>query len=218
MRTVVLALLLLPLALAGACTPYTVAGTARPLARGERQRTSMFFVVPAGAKFAADSGTSSTAVPGFDVEQRFGVDDRSDVGLRITTMSGAVVSYKRRLDGPSDKEGTATALMLGGGFVNLFQHAHLEATLLTSGRDGGSVTPYGGLRAIQVIPLSSEAPKDTPTLGAFGGARFGSRNGGISVELGVFYDRSALGLRRNDVVIVPSVSLHGGSVRRFLPW
>lgn len=46
------------------------------------------------------------------------------------------------------------------------------------------------------------------------GTRFGSREGGVSVELGVFYDRSALGMRKNDLVVVPSVAFHGLSLRR----
>ncbi|HYW31238.1 MAG TPA: hypothetical protein VE869_06985, partial [Gemmatimonas sp.] len=126
---------------ASACTPYTVHTSARPMAKGESRRTSMLFVVPGGAQFDSDSesnsgGTESAAIPGFDIEQRWGLDERSDVGLRITTISGAIVSYKRRLDGPSDKDGAATALMLGGGFVNMGQHAHVEATLITSGREG----------------------------------------------------------------------------------
>ncbi|MES2524965.1 MAG: hypothetical protein V4617_19870 [Gemmatimonadota bacterium] len=218
MRSLILPLVALQLLFAGACTPYTVHSSARPLAQGESRRTSMFFVVPGGAKFESDSGggSASAALPGYDIEQRYGLDDRSDVGLRITTVSGAIVSYKRRLDGPSDKDSRATALMLGGGFVNLGQHAHFEATLITSGREGRSFTPYGGIRALQVVRMSTDVPNDKPTLGGFGGVRFGDNAAGISLELGVFYDRSALGLRRNDVVIVPSVSFSGGALRRMV--
>ncbi|HYW51246.1 MAG TPA: hypothetical protein VE861_11600, partial [Gemmatimonadaceae bacterium] len=120
----------------------------------------------------------------------------------------------RRLDGPSDKDGAATALMLGGGFVNMGQHAHVEATLITSGREGRSFTPYAGIRGLQVMPLSTTAPRDKPTIGGFGGVRLGDRDGGVSVELGVFYDRSALGLRRNDLVVVPSIGFQGGALWR----
>jgi hypothetical protein len=198
--------------LLGACTPYAVATTARPLARGERSFTQMLTVVPGGARFAGDSST--VAVPGIDFEQRIGLDDRTDIGVRIPTLSGAIVTWKRRLDAPSSRAGRATALLLGGGIVNLGQHAHLEATLVTSGDEASTVVPYGGLRALQVIPIASEAVSDSPTIGGFGGVRFGDRDGGVSLELGVFYDRSALKLRRGDLVIVPSVSLHGLSLLR----
>lgn len=200
-------------ALLGGCTPYAVATTARPLARGERSFTQMLTVVPGGARFAGDS--SDVAIPGYDLETRIGLDDRTDIGLRIPTMSGAIVTWKRRLDAADARAGRATAVLLGGGFVNLGQHAHLEATLVTSGDETSIVVPYGGLRALQVIPLSSEAVSDAPTIGGFGGVRIGDRDGGVSLELGVFYDRSALKLRRGDLIIVPSISLHGLPLSRW---
>jgi len=72
-------------------------------------------------------------MPGFDLEQRFGLDDRSDFGIRSQTMSGVIGTYKRRLTAVIDG---GTAIMLGGGFVNGAQHAHGEVTLITSGRGG----------------------------------------------------------------------------------
>ncbi len=154
-------------------------------------------------------------MPGFDLEQRFGLDDRSDFGIRSQTMSGVIGTYKRRLTAVIDG---GTAIMLGGGFVNGAQHAHGEVTLITSGREGGQVTPYGGIRALQVVPLSSVAVSDSPTIGGFGGIRLGQRDAGVSLELGVFYDRSALKLRRGDVVIVPAINVHGASLPKMLPW
>ncbi len=210
--------LLIPaqLFLSGACTPYTVASTARTVPQGERARTTVFYVVPGGARSADDS--SSVSMPGFDLEQRFGLDDRSDLGIRIPTMSGVIVTYKRRLTAVTDRDAGGTAIMLGGGFVNGAQHAHGEVTLITSGREGGQVTPYGGIRALQVAPLSSVAVSDSPTIGGFGGVRLGQRDAGVSLELGVFYDRSALKLRRGDVVIVPAINVHGASLLKMLPW
>ena len=195
-----------------ACTPYAVHTTAQPLLRGETSSGTIFTVVPAGAKI--DDSTSH-AMPSLDWERRSGLDDRSDVGLRINSASGAIVTYKRRLDGPTNKGGVGTALLVGAGFVNLGMHAHGEVTLITSATDSGrTVIPYAGVRAIQIVPLSTDAVSDKPTIGVFGGTRFGSREGGVSVELGVFYDRSALGLRRNDLVVVPSVAFHGLSFKR----
>jgi hypothetical protein len=136
--TATLLLLAVPLLLT-ACTPYAVATTARPLAPGERSESQIFTVVPAGAQFAGDSST--TSMPGLDLEQRFGLDERSDVGVRVPTFSGVIVNYKRRLDGVTEKPGAATGLMLGGGFVNYGQHAHLEATLIRSGSETGRIVP-----------------------------------------------------------------------------
>jgi hypothetical protein len=74
--------------------------------------------------------------------------------------------------------------------------------------------PYGGFRAIQVVPMSSTSVKDTPTVGAFAGIKAGGRNRGLSAELGVFYDRSALGLRSNNFIVVPSFAFHGDVFKR----
>lgn len=199
---------------ASACTPYAVHTTAQPLARGETSSGMIFTVVPAGAKI--DDSTNH-AMPSLDWERRSGLDERSDVGFRINSASGAIVTYKRRLDNANKSGGVATAIMAGAGFVNLGMHAHGELTLITSATDSGrTVIPYGGIRAIQIVPLSSDAVSDRPTIGVFGGTRLGSREGGVSVELGVFYDRSALGLRRNDLVVVPSVAFNGLSFKRLL--
>jgi hypothetical protein len=62
---------------------------------------------------------------------------------------------------------------------------------------------------MQVAPLNADAVHDRPTLGAFFGVRIGSTDFGVSPEVGVFYDHSALGVRRGDLVVVPAISLHG---------
>jgi hypothetical protein len=105
--------------------------------------------------------------------------------------------------------------------VNLGEHAHFEFTLLASGwdpqRSPGALdtvprrllVPYGGIRLMQVAPLNADAVHDRPTLGGFFGVRIGSTDFGISPEVGVFYDHSALGVRRGDLVVVPAISLHG---------
>lgn len=206
--------------LAAACTPYAVTTTARPLARGERMRTTTLTVVPGGAQWSSDTSgreNESIVIPGLDVEQRYGLDDRADLGVRVTSASGVIASYKRRLDGPTAQDTRATALIIGAGLVNFAQHAHGDITLITSGRESASMVPYGGIRALQVLPLSSVAVSDRPTVGAFSGIRWGGRSGGFSAELGVFYDRSALKLRRNQFIVVPSFAMHGAVLRRLLP-
>jgi hypothetical protein len=155
---------------------------------------------------------------GIDPEVRFGLDDRSDIGVRAPSFSGIVANYKRRLNGVSQAPGTATAIMVGGGLVNWGDHAHLEATLITSAEDNDRFTPYGGIRAMQVIPINKGAVHDSPTLGGFFGARIGTRTTGISPEIGVFYDHSALRLRKGNVLIVPAITIHGDFARFLLPW
>ena len=197
---------------ATACTPYAVHTTAQPLLKGEQTTGNIVTVVPKGARV---NDSVSKAMPSFDWERRRGLDDRSDVGLRINSFSGAIVSYKRRLDGATLKQSRATAILVGAGFVNAGEHAHGEITLITSAGDSTrSTMPYGGVRLIQIMPLSTNAVSDKPTIGVFGGTRLGGRDGGISLELGVFYDRSALGMRRNDLVIVPSIAFQGLSFKQ----
>ena len=107
--------------------------------------------------------------------------------------------------------------MVGGGLVNWGDHLHLEATLITSAAESDRFTPYGGIRAMQVIPISRGAVHDSPTLGAFLGTRIGSLTSGISPEIGVFYDHSALRIRKGNLLIVPSLTVHGDFGRFLLP-
>jgi hypothetical protein len=71
---------------------------------------------------------------------------------------------------------------------------------------------------MQVIPITKGAVHDSPTLGAVLGARIGSLTAGISPEIGVFYDHSALGLRKGNVLVVPAITVHGDFARFLLPW
>jgi len=222
------------LALVTACIPYTVGTTATPVAEGERAATVMMFAMPSvnlldSARADRPSSVSRLAVDG---EMRWGLDARSDFGVRYTSGTGVVVNYKRLLSDTGS--GTLVAIMPGAGIVNAAQHGHVELTLLASGREAGSprargrgsiaVAPYGGLRVMQVLPLAEGAVRDRPTAGAFFGARFGQLDFGVSPEIGVFYDHSAMRVRKRDVIVVPAISFHGerliaalGDVIRMLP-
>ena len=202
-------------ALATGCLPYTVASTARPVPPGERVRTATLYFLPN----AVDREGDSAAVPmrGADLEVRRGIDGRSDWGLRFTNGSGAVLSYKRMLGDPPPA-GAAVAVEGLGGIVNLGEHAMVGATLIASGREGGQVTPYGGVRVIQVAPLSRGAVHDAPSIGAFVGVRLGDRDDGVSPELGIFHDPSALHIRRGSILVVPSISMHRSALRRAVGW
>lgn len=189
------------------CIPLTVGSTAKPVPVGTTAHSTLAYFVPN----SFDDSINKRSYPryGVDNEVRFGFDDHSDIGVRIPSFSGIVANYKRRLNGVSQAPGAATAIMVGGGIVNWGEHAHLEATLITSAADNDRFTPYGGLRAMQVIPIERGAVHDSPTLGGFLGARIGTLAAGISPEIGIFYDRSALHLHKGNVLFVPAITVHG---------
>jgi hypothetical protein len=198
------------------CIPLTVGSTAQPVPVGTTVHSMSMYVVPN----SVDDSVDKRSFPryGVDPEVRFGLDDRSDIGVRAPSFSGIVANYKRRLNGVSQAPGAATAIMVGGGLVNWGDHLHLEATLITSAEDNDRFTPYGGLRAMQVIPINKGAVHDSPTLGGFFGARIGSLKAGISPELGVFYDHSALRIRKGNILFVPAITIHGDFGRFLSPW
>jgi hypothetical protein len=202
------------------CIPYTVGSTARPTPRGERTSTMSTWVLPSLGDTTFGQSTSHLMI---DYEMRWGIDDKSDAGFRATG-GGIILNYKRLLSGPASIYDVA--VMPGAGFVNLGNHAYFETTLMASKRPrtpsspeekkGPNVLPYFGLRVMQVAPLNSSAVHDRPTAGGFLGVRFGTTDFGVSPEIGVFYDHSALGVRKNDVVIVPAISVHGPELMRIL--
>jgi hypothetical protein len=196
------------------CIPLTVGSTAEPVPVGTTVHSTSMYVVPN----SVDDSINNRSFPryGVDPEVRFGFDERSDIGVRAPNFSGIVANYKRRLNGVSGAPGTATALMVGGGLVNWGDHLHMEATLITSAGDNDRFTPYGGIRAMQVIPINKGAVHDSPTLGGFFGARIGTRVAGISPELGIFYDHSALRIRKGNLLVVPAITIHGDFGRYLL--
>jgi hypothetical protein len=198
-----------------ACVPYTVGSTAQTVPRGEVRRAGTMYVIPNAVEVLGDSVSAS--LPGSDAEVRWGLTETTDLGLRIPSFSGAVLTAKHRLLGRAEPDAPALAVMGGAGFVNWGQHAHFELSLLASGRTNRSLTPYGGLRVMQVAPLSRGAVHDSPTAGGFFGLRIGDQVMGVSPEIGVFYDRSALGLREGRVIFVPALTVHGDALARILP-
>jgi hypothetical protein len=211
MRFAPVTALLAPLALLAlgsttACIPYTVGSTAQTIPQGQTSHTTSWYFIPNALKSPDDS--IAAPMYGVDNEWRHGVDGRSDVGVRVTP-AGVVVNYKHRMgDAPAGKAGVA--YMVGSGIVNGGEHLHLEATLIASGDESSGLMPYGGVRAMHVIPISSGAVTDRPTLGAFGGFQMGDASFTLRPELGVYYDHSALGLRKSNVIIVPAVTLQRG--------
>lgn len=199
---------------ASGCLPYAAGTTAHPVDESESPvaRTTVY-AVPDGLE-GIDTQDEEEAVGymGIDTEIRFGVGENSDVGVRVPGFAGAVVDYKHRIVG-SDDSRFAMALMGGTGFINYGQHWLFEATVLASGAEGATVTPYGGLRAMQTLPLSESAVSDTPVVGGFVGMQIGNRQFGISPEIGVYYDEPALGISNDDpVLFIPSITVHGRGI------
>lgn len=116
-RSITLALSCAPL-LVSACIPYTVATTAAPIPVGEMRHSTVMFVTP--LVDGRENETPPQWSPGLDHEMRFGVNARSDFGIRITSFSGLVFNYKRLLSDSSSR--VLVAVMPGAGFVNLLQH------------------------------------------------------------------------------------------------
>ena len=201
-RAVFAALLVLPSF--AACLPYSVGGSAQTVPANESTHSGTFYFVPNAVKLDEDS--VGLPMAGADFEWRHGLDARSDIGVRLLP-GGATTSYKRRFGADTSHRVGARAFAIGGGIVNWGEHALIEGTLMASGREDAALTPYGGVRVMQVIPITSGAPSDRPTIGVFGGLQIGNQSFSVRPELGVFYDHSTLGIRKNEVILVPAISL-----------
>jgi hypothetical protein len=60
---------------------------------------------------------------------------------------------------------------------------------------------------MQVIPMSRSAVRDTPSAGGYVGMRMRFGDMDVSPELGLYHDKSALGVRSTSYIIVPGVSV-----------
>lgn len=193
------------------CLPYPVATTAQPLPAGEAQRTASVYFIPNAISLRdeMDSARRAPSAPlrGSDLEYRRGIDSVSDIAVHIPAMSGIVIDYKRKLGGATDSAAAATALLVGAGVVNLAEHAYGEVGLVHSGRSVAGRVAYGGVRVMQVAPIAEGAVHDLPTAGGFVGVRIPMADLALSPELGLYYDHSALGVRRGDLLFVPSLSV-----------
>ncbi|HYW51140.1 MAG TPA: hypothetical protein VE861_11055 [Gemmatimonadaceae bacterium] len=214
-RVIGRAALLLPLAafLTG-CISYTVGQGAETAPVGQKVSSTSVNVVPG----TIDDDTP-TRRPSVDTEVRFGLDDRTDIGFRIATWSGFMATWKRQLtraDTATQVENRPrTSIMLGGGILNMGEHAGLEATLISSGKWTRTGQLYGAVRTAYVLPLSRTAIEDDPVVGASVGYLFGDRSYSIGPELGIYYDRSALGLNTSRILVIPSVVVRASGLRGF---
>jgi hypothetical protein len=196
------------------CISYTIGQGAETVPVNERATSSSMNYVP-GTLGDGDQETSTRRIS-VDSDVRFGVDDRTDIGVRINTYTGVMLTWKRQLGRPdtsSRPENRArSALMLGSGIVNMGEHGAVEGTLITSGPWTTVGQWYGGARITQVIPLSRTARHDDPVVGISIGHLFGDRESSIGPELGLYYDRSTLGLNSNRILVIPSIVIRKGGL------
>lgn len=203
------------------CLPYAVGMTAATVPRGDVVTgTSTSLVKGANALRRGDVVT----LPTFDVESRYGINTRTDYGVRVTSLSGVVGSLKRRLD--ANEAGASLAGQAEVGVVNLGQHVYGGVALMASTSEDRPTVLYGGARLMAVAPIVRDAVYDRPTAGGFAGMRVATASIDLYPELGVYHDHSALELRTSTWIVVPSLSLrlrsdhirHRPRVPRRPPW
>ena len=202
-----LAVLALALAASG-CVPYTVGGTPRTVAPRIVEPSAVLQIASARRDVDRDS-QARTNRPGLVVgnEARLGLDEASDVGVRLTGLGGVTATYKRRLSGAPGGD-AGTALVVGAGVIGL-SHVHAEATLVAASRPlGDRVYPYYGVRAQALAPFAADAVQTDPALGVFAGGRVGWPDLSLAPELGVFYSPSP-NRGESPWILVPSVTVRG---------
>lgn len=199
-----------------ACLPYALGSTAQTVAPQQTRTTATLWFMPNGIALRDSANSDGHTIPGVDAEVRLGINDHADFGIRVPSASGIVLSYRRRVAGAPHPDSAAISWQIGGGVVNLGEHALIEAGLLASGPTRDGVTWYGAARILQVAPLSSGAVHDQPSIGATIGAEIRVGDGGVLPELSIYHDPSALGIRRSQFIFVPAVSLRGSWLYTFL--
>ena len=189
------------------CISYTVGMGAETTAPGETSSSTSLNIVPGTLKDSLGGGP--TRRPSLDTEIRYGLDERTDIGFRLATYSGVIATWKRQLSRPDSsrviENRPRTSIMLGGGLINAGEHAAWEATLISSGRWTTAGQMYGAIRATQAVAVTGSARKDDPVIGAVLGYLLGTRESSFGPELGVYYDRSALGINTTRILVIPSI-------------
>ena len=201
-----------------ACIPYSVGSTARTVPKGTHEQAVTAFAVPQAASL---TGRPGSVAPGADAEVRYGVARDADVGLRIPSWSGAIVSYKHRFDVPpedaaADTCSTASSIF-GAGLLDWGRQGALEVTLVASAREDRPLVPYGGIHRVGVFPLSHMNSEYRAATGGFFGVRIGTRRLSIAPEVGVYHDESEPRVRGANITVVPSVTVRGDALAAFFP-
>ncbi len=197
------------LSLAG-CLPYTMGSTAATVEPHRVSRTLMMRRTERALSLKNDLDLLD-----IDAEFRTGIDERSDAGIRITSISGLTFSYKRRLLGERGAAGLAAQGELG--LLGMGEAGLAGVSAVASARESDFFTPYGGVRVLATAPFKSTTQSRPPAYGIFLGARVGSEFVGISPEFAFFHDRmrrdsattfGPIPTTGNGWLFVPSVTLH----------
>lgn len=194
-----------------ACYPYAVHSDGHTLAPSTAEvATIAGFGLSNSEDFQLDS-SDNVAVGVADLLLRIGITENVELGGMIHGFGGFGASVKVRHSGSPDPFSPAAATIWA--FSASGQHHFYSATYvrsLAARREASriSVHPYWGVRGVQATPVDGQ-PVDDPVVGLFGGTRLGSGGRGVTLELGIFRERSVFGDRRVGVVVVPSISFRG---------
>ncbi|WP_412070151.1 hypothetical protein [Rubrivirga sp. IMCC43871] len=197
------------------CVPYAVGAPPDTVAPQEVRPSVVLQVASARRDLQADDEPGGAALA-VGNEARLGLDERSDVGVRLVGLGSLTATYKRKVAGPLGSE-EGVAVLVGAGVIGS-RHLHAEATVVASPGPlavAPQVVPYGGVRLQDLTPFAGDALATAPALGLFFGARIGWPDLAVAPELGLFYSPSPLA-GDGEVVVVPSVTLHGDRIRKAL--
>lgn len=193
------------------CYPYAVHSDGHTLA----PFTSEVAVVTGHGLSNADDfrldSTSTAGIGVFDVLARIGITDNVELGGAIHGFAGFGASVKIRHSGAPDPFSPAAATIWGfggGGDYRFFSATYVRSLAARRAASRISVHPYWGIRGIYTTP-GDDRPSDDPVVGLFGGTRLGSSVRGVTLELGIFRERSVFGDRDVGLLLVPSISFRG---------
>lgn len=184
------------------CLPYSMNSTAATV---HRDSVTVMATLPIGARARYSGDEYAPRGPGVDVEGRIGMSDRSDLGLRITSVSGLVLSYKYRLLG--DRDGAALAAQAEIGGVNLFSSAIGGVTVMASGSESRVIVPYAGARVLALSSRRSYVSESGPFAGGFGGLRIQAGWLSFFPEVAVYRNHAAPVETADRWLIIPSVGV-----------
>ncbi len=187
---------------AAGCLPYSMGSTAAIVPRGAQQTT--FSLAASFADRSLDSWPE-TPITMLDAETRIGISNRSDAGLRITGISGAVISYKHRVLGAA--QSAALSAQVEGGVVKAGALAMGGLSVLVSSASTQRNVLYGGVRYLPVARLSRDADRENATIGAFLGVQLRRASFVLLPELSVVHGYDDFIAHRATWFFIPSLSL-----------
>lgn len=191
------------------CLPYTMGATAATV---PRDSVIALVSVSSGSTAIATRSEYDIPFPTLDMEARAGIDASSDFGLRVTSMSGLVASYKRRLLGAAG--GPAVAGQLEAGVVHLGDHGLAGLSLLASGNEAAVAAPFVGARVLALAPFRARAARSGPVAGGFAGIRFGAGRVALLPEVAVFRDPNQGDRQGRQWFVVPALGVRVSHANR----